>query len=311
MKRITINLIFWMLFSGIAWAQTTWYANPKSKDFALVNESIDIVHTSIATCDSASVVFKKTDGGQWEIFLYDSTGVNVFKVDSTGILSVAGLVVSDSASVDILTVESWATITGLLTATAGIVSDDSIRVGDNDFVGLGTGKGRMEFDDQATDEINIKDAYLGINNDTPVSELDLVGNQHNTADPGADHTARGDITTLTAGANLVFGETCYMGSDGKLEKTNAAAAATCPALVMAIATINEDATGLVLCRGFVRDDSWDWTVGGLIYLDDSTAGGLTQTAPSDVGDQVVVVGFATHADRMYFNPSYVLVEVTS
>ena len=58
----------------------------------------------------------------------------------------------------------------------------------------------------------------------------------------------------------------------------------------------------------MRDDTWTWTVGGLIYVS-TTTGTLTQTAPSGTGDQVQVVGYATHADRMYFNPSLVLVEV--
>jgi len=81
MKRV---LLFVILFAVNAFPQTTWYRNPKSLDFALVNESIDIVHTTIATCDSASLTFSKTTLGQWEIALYDSAGNKVWEVDSLG-----------------------------------------------------------------------------------------------------------------------------------------------------------------------------------------------------------------------------------
>jgi len=60
--------------------------------------------------------------------------------------------------------------------------------------------------------------------------------------------------------------------------------------------------------GLVRDDTWDWTVGGIIYAS-TDAGGLTQTAPSGSADIVQVVGVAYHADKMIFNPSMETVEI--
>ena len=72
----------------------------------------------------------------------------------------------------------------------------------------------------------------------------------------------------------------------------------------------ESGTGVrkVLLQGFARDDTWNWTPGDIIYMS-TTDGALTATAPSGTGDQVQVVGIATHADRIYFNPSYVLVQI--
>ena len=58
----------------------------------------------------------------------------------------------------------------------------------------------------------------------------------------------------------------------------------------------------------VCNTAWTWTVGGLIYAD-TTIGGFTQTAPSGSGDQVQVVGYAVHADTMWFDPDLTLVEV--
>jgi hypothetical protein len=38
-------------------------------------------------------------------------------------------------------------------------------------------------------------------------------------------------------------------------------------------------------------------------VSDTTAGGVLSIAPTDSGDQVQRLGFAFHADKMFFNPS--------
>jgi len=149
----------------------------------------------------------------------------------------------------------------------------------------------------------------------PTGKLDVYGGDIVIADGNVeyldaldtDHTAAGAISSMTVDANATgVGAALYMVSDGNFDEADADAAATMP--VMALALETGTGTKKVLLRGFIRDDTWNWTVGGLIYAS-TTTGGLTQTAPSGSGDQVQVVGIATHADRMYFNPSYVLVEI--
>jgi hypothetical protein len=94
-------------------------------------------------------------------------------------------------------------------------------------------------------------------------------------------TAVGEKITATAGENLVFGDSCYLKSDGKWWKTDADAAATMPSTAMAIATISAAASGLFLKSGYARADSrWaGMTVGADIYAS-QTAGAFTQTAPT-------------------------------
>ena len=65
----------------------------------------------------------------------------------------------------------------------------------------------------------------------------------------------------------------------------------------------------MLVMGRVRDDDWNWTVGGLIYASAAAVGGLVQTQPGGSGDIIQVVGVAYHADKMIFQPSPVLAEV--
>lgn len=52
-------------------------------------------------------------------------------------------------------------------------ADDNIVMADNAWIGLGSGAGRIEFDDQATDEINILNAVLGIGTSTPNSAYSI------------------------------------------------------------------------------------------------------------------------------------------
>jgi hypothetical protein len=125
---------------------------------------------------------------------------------------------------------------------------------------------------------------------------------------GADHTVSGLTVKMTVGETVVFGDFLYMKSDGKLWKSDATDETTMPIIAMAAAGISADAAGVVLLNGFIRDDSYDWTVGTEI-VGSVTAGEATQTVPSGSGEQVQRIGMATHADRFLFNPSLDVVEI--
>ena len=126
----------------------------------------------------------------------------------------------------------------------------------------------------------------------------------------ADANASGLKITLNANEDQVFGDICRIDSDGQAHIAKADAIATGAALVMATATIAADADGVYLLLGTARSDAaWAWTVGGLIYLSatGTSTNTLTQTAPTAADSVTQIVGYATHADRMYFCPQLVQV----
>jgi hypothetical protein len=82
-------------------------------------------------------------------------------------------------------------------------------------------------------------------------------------------------------------------------KADADAIASAGALFMAIATISNDADGLFLITGIARDDSYAWTVGAQLYLS-TTAGALTETAPSGADDVDFPIAVARDADTIFF-----------
>jgi hypothetical protein len=126
----------------------------------------------------------------------------------------------------------------------------------------------------------------------------------------ATHTAAGVTVTMTAGAALVFGDACYVGTDGKMEKALADdAAITIPATHLCIATISENSEGLFLVYGWATDASWSFDVGKSVYLSAATAGLITKTMPTKVtGNQVQVLGTCLVADTIKWEPSLIVME---
>jgi hypothetical protein len=128
---------------------------------------------------------------------------------------------------------------------------------------------------------------------------------------GADHTATGIVVDgITAGENVDFPDLCYFKSDSKSWKAQADAAATTDGeLLIALEAILADATGKFLKIGYLRDDSWAFTVAAKLYVDDTTAGDITETRPGDVGDQVRIVGYAHTATIAWFLPDSTIIQL--
>jgi len=123
--------------------------------------------------------------------------------------------------------------------------------------------------------------------------------------PDTDHTVSGLTATFTNGTAgaITIGQLVYIASDGDVELADADASTTMPGLALvADASISASGSGSFLLHGFIRDDTWSWTAGGALYAG-TTAGGMTQTAPSGSGDQIQRVGIAVSSTVVYFAPS--------
>lgn len=122
-----------------------------------------------------------------------------------------------------------------------------------------------------------------------------------TAAHGSDDTYTGTtITGLNAGATIAQWEAVYLGGSSTWLLADANGSSTYPARGLATAAYSNTNPATILVNGTVRNDAWNWTPGGTIYLS-GTAGDLTQTAPSTSGDKIQQVGFALTADIAYFD----------
>jgi hypothetical protein len=126
--------------------------------------------------------------------------------------------------------------------------------------------------------------------------------------PAANQTAQGLILTDgVAGENLLAGQIVYRKSDGKFWRADFRYSTTLPAIAMAVTDVSAGATGNFLLNGVVRNDSWTWTAGNIIYV--SITGYWTSTAPSSSGYFLQIIGVALTSTVMRFDPDYTIIEV--
>lgn len=109
--------------------------------------------------------------------------------------------------------------------------------------------------------------------------------------------------TILQGFNNTGGVTqwdaVYLNSSGAWVKADADGSGTFPVRGLAVSTVSTGTPTMVLNEGIFRDDGGTaWTIGGTIYLS-TTAGALTQTAPSTTGNTVQPVGYATAAHTVW------------
>jgi hypothetical protein len=123
-----------------------------------------------------------------------------------------------------------------------------------------------------------------------------------TKDPCMDHCANGDIDIETVDANTNgFGNAMHLDTDGNWIDAKGDAAATMPCMAIAL----ESGTGQkkLLKRGFIRDDSWNFTIGAWVYVSYTAAGGLTQNLADTTGQIQQKIGYAHKSNVLYFSPS--------
>ncbi len=120
--------------------------------------------------------------------------------------------------------------------------------------------------------------------------------------PCKNQCANGDIDIETVDANATgFGNAMHLDTDGNWIDAKGDAVATMPCMAVALeAGIGQK---YLLKRGFVRNDSWSFTVGGDIYVSYTVAGGWTQSLADTAGQIQQKVGFAYRSNIMWFDPS--------
>jgi hypothetical protein len=127
-----------------------------------------------------------------------------------------------------------------------------------------------------------------------------------------DQTASGIKIVLTATGTFNFGDVGYIKSDGTVGFADATVIATASGLVMCADAQIASTSGNWLLIGVATNVAgWNWTPGGLIYLTitGTTGNTLSQTKPTATDEVVQILGVATHADRMFFNPQLVQIEL--
>ena len=116
---------------------------------------------------------------------------------------------------------------------------------------------------------------------------------------------KGGILQQTFGETVAnaYGLVFYQAADGKLYPAQANAETTVAGVLYlcADAATVKDTVGNALAQGRAEKTDWSWTVGKLVYVSPTVAGGLTQTVPTGT-QKIRPVGFATKTDQIDFRP---------
>ena len=133
----------------------------------------------------------------------------------------------------------------------------------------------------------------------------------------SDHEFQGPNIKGVAGAAISRGQLCYCKLNGGAWKYYLYDADATDKLILptalATADISQGNTGtFLLSGGSMRDDTWSLSgtadTATTVYAS-TTAGGLTMTAPSTSGNEVIVAGFLIAANVIQLSIGYTWVEV--
>ena len=119
-------------------------------------------------------------------------------------------------------------------------------------------------------------------------------------DPGHTHT--GDVSIASvAGENLSEGDVLYVQSDSEAYKAKADADATSLVVGLCDRDASENGAIGIIPVGSLDITGWGLTAGDSYYLSSSTAGEVTNTAPTTSGEYVVPLGIALSTTEMAIN----------
>lgn len=126
-----------------------------------------------------------------------------------------------------------------------------------------------------------------------------------------DGQYNGKTVYAKAHENLIFGNVCFMNTDGEYALALADTSITMPGCVVALASISANAYGMFLQEGYVCEADWTTvqTKGALVYVSGATPGLPDTTAPTTTRHNVEVIGYCIGTDIFFFRPDWTLVVI--
>jgi hypothetical protein len=125
--------------------------------------------------------------------------------------------------------------------------------------------------------------------------------------PSTDGHATGNVTNAfnSGYSSSAIGDLVYLDSSSTWQKCDMDTSAATYSGLLGIALevkASGNALRVALSGSFVYASAFPaLTVGGIVYMSD--AGAITQTQPSGADDSIRMIGWAVHADKIYFYPS--------
>ena len=212
-------------------------------------------------------------------------------------------VAADGVTADAALPKAGGTVTGTVT-----MGDDVKLV-----FGAGT-DASLEYDENGTDQLRIAGSAI-FEDQVQLDKSILVDSAP------ANNVFSGITGLFTAGEDLSVGECVYLkASDTKMWKAVSVVSGTglitpdimCVAVAAETMSAN-DTNKTFLLQGFLTSTAFPtYAIGETLYLPEAEQSSLNVphgTVPSTDGDFIQVVGWASAANTIFFNPSYTIIEI--
>jgi len=120
-----------------------------------------------------------------------------------------------------------------------------------------------------------------------------------------------DVFTYAAGEALLLGNTVYINTDGKVYKAKADNIATMPGIGITLGAANAGDQVSVLQAGqpatVIRDGNF--FANDIIVVSPTSAGSLTNVAPTAVGQFIQIMGIAKDSSSLVLQIDHTVIEV--
>lgn len=249
---------------------TTTYLNTTNTDITDVNVTLNKGGNEASADDAAGITVEMSDATDGSI-LYDSDAASFWKVGQAG---------SEVEVADI--------------STAQTLTNKSIDADNNTL-------SNIETDNAKSSALTGSDTQFVTGTAGTSGNLVEWDANGDAVDSGV---ASGDFITFpsyTAGAGgIAQYDAVYISANDTVLKADADAIGTARVIGFAPNAISAASSGTIQTSGLITGIGSAWTAGAPVYLS-TTAGALTQTAPSGSGDVIVEVGIAKNATDLQIN----------
>jgi len=143
-------------------------------------------------------------------------------------------------------------------------------------------------------------------------EINLDNELRTDSIPDTDHTANGPTTnSKNAGYSSAIGDLVFLGTNGKWLEADASTSTLASGMLSIALEATTDGNAMLVANpgSYVRDDSWSWNTGAILYASE-TLGAISESVPTSTDSVVRVVGFAYTTTTIYFQPEsgYITIE---
>ena len=221
-------------------------------------------------------------------------------ITTTGAITAGGIVKTDDATEATSTTDgSLQTDGGLSVVKDAVFGDDVKLLSDSSVLAFGA--------DGDVTVTHDADKGLELNDSTFLGFASAAGT------PATDDKVQGIVVEFLAAEAITAFDAVYVSTTtGRVGRADANDAAKLPAIGIAIEAQGSAGSSVrVLTHGVYRDDGGfggNMTVGTDLYVSE-TPGTLTDTAPSDDGDFVQLMGVAVGVRSAFINPDLTIIEV--